>query len=94
MDGVEVKSGTPATLTCKMTGLTADKPLTVTWLKGNGDPIADDAPGITYDPAKGTAGKCYSDNVRIKFRIILLPPTSYPLDVISFADLRAQRLRL
>ena len=94
MDGVEVKSGTAATLTCKMTGLTADKPLTVTWLRGNGDPIADDAPGITYDPAKGTAGKCYCDNVRIKFRIILLYSSSYPLDVISFADLRAQRLRL
>lgn len=65
MDGVEVKSGTAATLTCKMTDLTAEKPLTVTWLKGDGSPIADDAPGITYDPTKGTAGKCYSDNVTL-----------------------------
>ena len=94
MDGVEVKSGTPATLTCKLTGLDANKPLTVTWLQGNGNPIAEDATGITYVPAVGTAGKCYSDAVRIKFRIILLPPSSCPLYVMSFADLRGQRLRL
>ena len=88
MDGVEVKSGTAATLTCKMTGLTADKPLTVTWVKGDGSAIDDDAQGITYSPAKDATGKCYSDNVRIEFTIILLPPSSYPLYVISFADLR------
>ena len=66
MDGTEVRSGTPATLTCKMTGLLANEGLKVTWLNGNGTEIT--APGITYDPPNGAVGKFYSDYVKIRFR--------------------------
>lgn len=67
MDGVEVKSGTAAAITCKITGLTANEPLTVTWLKENGDPITGVA-GVSTVPAAGTDGKLYSDYVMIKLR--------------------------
>ena len=33
MAGVQVKSGTAATLTCTMTGVNGNEALTVTWLK-------------------------------------------------------------
>ena len=61
MAGTEVKSGTAATLTCKMTGLNANEPLKVTWLKEDGKPI-DDPSGITFVPPNGDPGKCYSDD--------------------------------
>ena len=58
MDGKEVKTGTAATLTCKMTGLDADKHLTVTWLNSDDTAIREDQ-GITLVPAADASGKCY-----------------------------------
>ena len=62
MDSVQVKSGTAATLTCKMTGVNGDA-LTVTWLKDDAELTADDRTtlGITT-PA---SGKLYSDRVEL-----------------------------
>ena len=81
MDGVEVKSGTATTLTCKMTGLKIDEPLKVLWLQGNGDPIPPNEPGITYDPSPNPkVGKFYSDYVRIGFRNF---PYPLPLTLLT-----------
>ena len=66
MDGVEVKSGTAATITCTMTGLDQDKPLTVTWLDGDGNTV--DSGTATLEPLASTPGKCYTDNVGVNLR--------------------------
>lgn len=58
MNGKEVKTGTAATITCAMSGLDAEKPLTVTWVNADGTAIQDDQ-GITLEPAAGAGGKCY-----------------------------------
>ena len=47
MAGREVGSGTSATLTCKITGVT--EALTVTWLKSNGEEISTGG-GFTVNP--------------------------------------------
>ena len=64
MKGVEVQSGTPATLTCKMTGLRPNEPLKVTWFNEDGSsPVGD--PGVKMVPPDGSIGKWYSDNVSV-----------------------------
>ena len=65
MDGVQVKSGTAATLTCKMTGVNGDAALTVTWLKGDGGELTEQERttlGITIPDSC----ERYSDRVRSK----------------------------
>ena len=59
MDGKEVKTGTAATITCKMSKLDADKHLTVTWLNAADDTAIRNDQGITFFPAADAPGKCY-----------------------------------
>ena len=93
MDGVEVKSGTAATITCKMTGLTAEKPLTVTWLNGDGSDIGNDQ-GITLVPTDGSPGKCYSGNAMIKRKRFPFPICHLTFFRDKSCNLRDQRLSL
>ena len=63
MDGVQVKSGTAATLTCKMTGVNGNTPLTVTWLKDDKELTADDL--TTFGITTPASSKRYSDRVEL-----------------------------
>ena len=68
MDAVQVGPGKTATLTCEMTGVEDDAPLTVAWLKGADDQVTSaDEPGLTMS----TSGKRYIDHVRITSSILI-----------------------
>ena len=92
MGGREVESGTAATLTCEMTGLTPADALTVTWLTGDGEQIV--ASGITFDPPNDSKGKCWSDNVRIEPRKSPFHSPFSRRSVVCYVDLKGQRLPL